>query len=561
MTRTVPDLLLHACDACPEKKAVLQGPRSMTYGEACGQSLRLARFLEGLGVAKGDRVCFWLEKRFEKIVTIFGASMAGAVFVPIRRLSTPGQALHILNDSGAKVLVTTENRASSLASSAGDLTFLRAVIAIGTTAEVSPSGPLPLLTWEEALESPESPRPRTRLSEHDLGAILYTSGSTGRPKGVVLSHLNIMAGTGKVSEYLKITADDRLLSILTFGFDYGLNQLTTAFAAHARIVLLDYLFPRDIVRAVGAHGITGLAAVAATWIQLLQVPWENTAMARLRYVTNSGGAIPAHLVRELRRRLPDTEIFLMYGLTEAFRSTFLSPELVNEHPASIGRAIPGEEILVLDEHDRPVKPGQPGELVHRGPLVSQGYWNDPELTRARFRPNPLQAPEVPLRETVVYSGDRVRVDEQGLLYFLGRTDEMIKCAGNRISPTEVEEVLYRCAGVADAVAFGVPHETYGQAVYAVVSPSGPAACGAPDVLKHCREQMPPYMVPGEVELWDSLPRNENGKLDRVAVRRAVFASRGYEDHPEGRPSPAPPFSPHEPSSPHTGDRPAYEPGS
>jgi acyl-CoA ligase (AMP-forming) (exosortase A-associated) len=523
--RVVSDIILSARDACPDKTAALRRNNTITYAEACEGSVRLGGCLRDLGVVKGDRVCFYLEKMFEKIMSIFGICMAGGVFVPINRLSKLNQAVHILNDSGARVLITTANRIPPLMSVIQEIKGLEIIISIGSARDVEIPDHLSLIEWEEIMARGSGSMPRVHVTEHDLAAILYTSGSTGRPKGVVLNHLNIMAGTRKISEYLKITPDDRLLSILSFGFDYGLNQLTTAFGQCAQIVLLDYLFPRDIIRAVERYGITGLASVAATWIQLLQVPWEGTAMSSLRYVTNSGGAIPAHLVLELKRRLPDTEIFLMYGLTEAFRSTYLPPELVGRHPTSIGRAVPGEEIMVLDLNDRPVKPGETGELVHRGVLVSQGYWNDPELTRIRFRENPLQPAEVPLREMVVYSGDQVRIDEEGLLYFIGRWDEMIKCAGNRISPTEVEEVIYQYSGVADAVALGIPHETYGQSVLAVVSPTGSAALSVADILGYCREQMPSYMVPGELEIWESLPRNSNGKLDRSAIRKAVMGRK------------------------------------
>ncbi len=530
MVRTVGDLALRAAGRFPDKAAVLQGTGAMTFSEVFEQSTRLGAFLREIGVGKGDRVCFFLEKRFEKVVSIFGTALAGGVFVPIRRLSKNAQAAHILNDSGAGVLITTANRVPAIVAAHKDLKGLRTVISIGTVGDIAVPDGLTLVSWEEATTGAGRSIPGTRLTEHDLAAILYTSGSTGRPKGVVLSHLNVIAGAQKVSEYLDMTPEDRLLSILTFGFDYGLNQLTTVFYHGAQIVLLDYLFPRDIVRAVGRYEITGLAAVAATWIQMLQVSWESTGMSRLRYVTNTGGAIPAHLVHELRRRLPGTRIFLMYGLTEAFRSTFLDPDLVETHPTSIGRAIPGEEILVLDRHDRPVNPGETGELVHRGVLVSQGYWNDPELTRVRFRPNPLQPAEVPLRETVVYSGDQVRIDHEGLLYFVGRTDEMIKCAGNRISPTEVEEILYECDGIDGAVAFGAPHDTYGQIVYAVVSLSDATQLTAPDIVRYCKEHMPPYMVPGEIEIWESLPKNENGKLDRSAIRKEVFDRKNFTEH-------------------------------
>jgi acyl-CoA ligase (AMP-forming) (exosortase A-associated) len=402
---------------------------------------------------------------------------------------------------------------------------LETVIAIDPSqaGKESDFGQLRLIDWQEAMEN-SSPEAATGsgLIEHDLAAILYTSGSTGRPKGVVLNHLNIVAGAVSVSEYLKITANDRLLSILSFGFDYGLNQLMTAFLCGAQLVLLDHLFSKDIIQAVHKYAITGLAAVAATWNQLLQIPWSEEQIASLRYITNSGGAIPENYVRELRKRMPKVSLFLMYGLTEAFRSTYLDPHLVDEKPTSMGKAIPGAEILVLDDNDRPVKAGEVGQLVHRGPLVAQGYWGEPELTAVRFRRNPLQPSEVLIPEMVVYSGDYVRRDEEGFLYFVGRKDEMIKCAGNRVSPTEVEEVLYTSGTIQDAIVLGIPHEIYGHTIKAIVVPRPGAELVADELIAHCRRMLPPYMIPQNIEIHRELPRNANGKLDRALVKSQVL---------------------------------------
>jgi acyl-CoA synthetase (AMP-forming)/AMP-acid ligase II len=296
----------------------------------------------------------------------------------------------------------------------------------------------------------------------------------------------------------------------------------TSFLCGAQLVLLDHLFSKDVIHAVHKYAITGLAAVAATWNQLLQTPWSEEHIASLRYITNSGGAIPENYVRELRKRMPKVSIYLMYGLTEAFRSTYLEPHLVDEKPTSMGKAIPGAEILVLDENDRPVKPGEIGQLVHRGALVAQGYWGEPELTDVRFRRNPLQPREVLIPEMVVYSGDYVKMDEEGFLYFVGRKDEMIKSAGNRVSPTEVEEVLYTSGTIQDAIVMGIPHEIYGHAIKAIVVPRPGAKISTGELLAHCRRMLPPYMIPQDIEIQQELPRNANGKLDRALVKNEVL---------------------------------------
>jgi len=353
-----------------------------------------------------------------------------------------------------------------------------------------------------------------------MAACLYASGWTGKPRGVVLSHKNMLTGAVSVSTYLENTADDRLLAVLPFSFDYGLSQLTTAFRVGASVVLLDYLFPRDVVRTVEAEKITGLAAVPPVWIQVADLEWPASVTEHLRYITNSGGRMPRATLDKLRKALPKTRPFLMYGLTEAFRGTYLPPDQIDLRPDSMGKAIPNAEILVVRADGTACAPDEPGELVQRGSLVALGYWNDPEKTAERFKPLPGQRAELPITELAVWSGDTVRQDAEGFLYFVGRRDEMIKTSGYRVSPTEVEEVIYGSGLVGDAVAFGAPHPTLGEAIVLVASAPSPqpspagAGEGAEALLAYCKQHMPNYMVPSRIEWLDTLPRNPNGKFDR-----------------------------------------------
>jgi acyl-CoA synthetase (AMP-forming)/AMP-acid ligase II len=320
-----------------------------------------------------------------------------------------------------------------------------------------------------------------------------------------------------VASYLELTPRDRVLSVLPLSFDYGLSQLTTAFLAGATAVLMNYLFPRDIVKAVQDERITGLAAVPPLWIQLAALPWPDDCP--LRYLTNSGGAMPRATVDALRRVLPDAQLFLMYGLTEAFRSTYLPPSELARRPDSIGRAIPNAQVMVVRPDGTPCAPGEPGELVHRGALVSLGYWNDPAKTAERFRPAPGQDPALPLTEMAVWSGDTVRMDEEGYLYFIGRSDDMIKVSGYRVSPTEVEEAVHATGLALEAAAFGVPHPALGQAIVllAVLRDGVTPA----DLLKECQRRLPAWMVPAHVAPHDGqFPRNPNGKIDRNLLRQS-----------------------------------------
>ncbi|HEX7984854.1 MAG TPA: acyl-CoA ligase (AMP-forming), exosortase A system-associated, partial [Duganella sp.] len=399
-------------------------------------------------------------------------------------------------------------------------------------ATVADIGQIKVLDWEAALADADATGgattdtaalPARRITDSDVAAILYTSGSTGQPKGVVLSHRNLVAGAASVASYLGNTADDRILAVLPLSFDYGLSQLTTAFLSGACAVLINHLLPRDVLTAVAAERITGLAGVPPLWIQLAALDWP--ADCTLRYLTNSGGAMPRATLDQLRARLPAAKPYLMYGLTEAFRSTYLPPAELDRRPDSMGKAIPNAEVLVLRPDGSECAPGEPGELVHRGPLVSLGYWNDAARTAERFKPYRSPLTGLMLPEMAVWSGDTVRRDEDGFLYFISRADEMIKTSGYRVSPGEVEAVLYAQGEVAEAAALGVPHPTLGQAIVVVVAVRAGRALDEARLLAALKPHLPNYMLPHKIILADaSLPRNANGKIDRKLLSTQYLAS-------------------------------------
>lgn len=493
----------------------------LDYAALAAAVSRAAGALITANIGRRERVAVYLEKRVENVAAMFGASAAGAVFVPVNPLLKPDQVGYILADCNVRALVTSGERLAQLASVLVGCRDLRTVFVCGAR-EPLPSIPgIAVLPWEPAQCAPATGALEARRAiDVDMAAILYTSGSTGKPKGVVLSHRNMVAGAASVASYLALRPEDRVLSVLPLSFDYGLSQLTTAFLAGATAVLLNHLFPRDIVKAVQEERITGLAAVPPLWIQLAALDWP--ADCPLRYLTNSGGAMPLHTVAALRATLPRAQLFLMYGLTEAFRSTYLPPAQLDRRPDSMGRAIPNAQVLVVRSDGSPCAPGEPGELVHRGALVALGYWNDPAKTAERFRPAPGQDPALPLTEMAVWSGDTVRMDEEGYLYFIGRSDDMIKVSGYRISPSEIEEAVHATGLVTEAVAFGVPHPALGQAIVllAVLREAGLE----PAVLrKECQRRLPAYMVPTHVALQDGpFPRNPNGKIDRKLLQQSHF---------------------------------------
>lgn len=515
MHSLLPHLVLGRAHTRPDDAALRFRDQTQSYSQLAECVQRTAAGLIGLGLGKLERVAVYLPKQLETVAAFFGANLAGGVFVPVNALLKAEQVGHILRDCNCRVLVTSAARARELQATLATCPDLRTLVIVDGTSNDSAHAPIPTVSWSDLQRA--APAAGHRVIDTDMAAILYTSGSTGRPKGVVLSHRNMVTGAASVVEYLENRPADRLLAVLPFSFDYGFSQLSTAFLSGASVVLMDYLFARDVIALVARERITGLAGVPPLWVQLAELPWPAEARATLRYITNSGGAMPGATLAKLRAALPKTQPYLMYGLTEAFRSTYLPPVEVDRRPDSIGKAIPNAEILVVRPDGSACDADEPGELVHRGSLVALGYWNDPEKTAERYKPVPGQDPGLVLPELAVWSGDTVRRDSEGFLYFIGRRDEMIKTSGYRVSPTEVEEVIYATGMVRDAVAVGVPHPALGQAIVIVASAALDVPPDAERLLQACREKLPTFMHPTRVEWREALPRNPNGKFDRKAL--------------------------------------------
>jgi acyl-CoA ligase (AMP-forming) (exosortase A-associated) len=512
MSDLIHQFIFASAQRTPHAEALVHGERRLDYAALAAAVQGAAHGLLARGLQRSERVAIYLEKSIENVAAMFGAAHAGGVFVPVNPLLKPEQVGYILADCNVRVLVTSADRLRLLGDTLAACPDLHTVIVTGAAQDLPSLPQLHMLPWGAAMQD-VPPAAVHRCIDTDMAAILYTSGSTGRPKGVVLSHRNMVAGAVSVSTYLENTPQDRLLAVLPLSFDYGLSQLTTAFRVGATAVLINHLLARDVLKAVVAERITGLAAVPPLWIQLAPLPWP--ADCTLRYLTNSGGAMQRPTLDALRAALPRAKPFLMYGLTEAFRSTFLPPEELERRPDSMGKAIPNAEVMVLRPDGSECAPNEPGELVHRGALVSLGYWNDPGKTAERFKPYVTPQYGLPLVEMAVWSGDIVRRDAEGFLYFISRNDEMIKTSGYRVSPTEVEEVAYAQAQVGEAAALGVKHPQLGQAIVLLVYPRAGAELTDAALLAAMKPHLPAYMQPQKVLLSATpLPRNPNGKIDR-----------------------------------------------
>ncbi len=505
---TIPAQFERTLGATPEKEAVFGGGRSLTFRQLHAEGMAAAEGLAQLGVKPGDRVGICMQKTLDQVVAILGVLWTNAIFVPIHPVLRADQIGHVVDDCDMKLLITESARIAELREAAHG----RILIGRGPAEQG-------IASLEELRQEHEGCEVSFRGEEGDTAAIIYSSGSTGRPKGIVISHRNLADGARIVSNYLGTKPTDRIAAVLTLNFDHGLNQLWQTLYVGASLYLHDLIFPRDLFRKLAAQRITALPMmpfiISRIFDPRLPGPEDDLDFSALRYVSTTGGPVTARMLEQLRTIFPGTDIVLMYGLTEAFRSSWLPPDQLAVRPTSIGKAIPEVELYVLDEENRECPADVPGQLVHRGGCIAKGYWNAPQATAERFR----QIDRFP-NETVVFSGDLVRRDEEGFLYFLGRMDSMIKTHGFRVSPTEIEEHARRFERLSDAVAFGVESPEIGQDIALVYTTTDSAPLTSDALSDHFRLGMPHHMVPRWLVHLEAFPATgSGGKVDRVLARR------------------------------------------
>jgi long-chain acyl-CoA synthetase len=495
----------------PDKTALVSGERRLTYREIDDQANRLAHGLIASGIRRWDRIAICLENSPEAVVSIFAALKARGIFLVINPTTKADKIAFILNNCRAKALVTDMPRLAEAGPALPGVPHLETVWLAGAAGD-SVSGKR-LVPLEACLRGPERPqRPMEQNIGVDPAALIYTSGSTGRPKGVLVTHLNMWTAAESITTYIGNTADDVILNALPLSFDYGLYQVLMAFKSGARIVLhRSFRYPFTIVDQLVREGVTGLPLVPTMASILLQMDLSKYRFPALRYITNTAAALPTHHIEGLRKAFPGAKIFSMYGLTECKRVAYLPPEQITLRPKSVGKAIPNTEAYIVNDAGERVPPGVTGELVVRGSHIMKGYWEMPEETNRILKPGPFPG------EKVLHTGDLFTMDEEGYLYFVGRKDDIIKTRGEKVSPKEVEDVLYSLDGVVDAVVVGVPDEVLGEAIKAVVSMRPGARLTAQDVLRHCAQRLEDFMVPKYVEFRESLPSTATGKISRRMI--------------------------------------------
>jgi long-chain acyl-CoA synthetase len=491
--------LEHSARRRPDKTALVCDGRRVSYATLDARANGLAHALLDAGVRRGDRVAVFLENSVEAVVAVFGILKAGAVFVIVNPTTKADKVAYIVGNCRAAAFVSDDRRLAAVADRLAALPQPPAIVAAAASGRET------------------TVAPAKRGIDADLAALIYTSGSTGRPKGVMVTHLNIVSAATSIMTYLENTEDDVIINVLPLAFDYGLYQVLMGLKIGGTVVLeRSFTYPYAVLERIVSEGVTGFPIVPTISALLLQLDLRRFDFSRLRYLTNTAAALPTEHIRRLRALFPDVAIYSMYGLTECKRVAYLPPAELDRRITSVGHAIPNCEVWVVDEHDRRVAPGAIGELVVRGSNVTRGYWELPEETDARFRPGPVPG------ERVLYTGDLFRMDEEGYLYFVGRKDDIIKTRGEKVSPREVEEVLYAHPAIAEAAVVGVSDPVLGEAIRAVITLRAGATLSEQEVLRHCRQRLEDFMVPKSVEFHDHLPRTSTGKI----ARRELAAPAG-----------------------------------
>lgn len=519
----VHEWLSRAASRHPRKHALICGETRWTYEAIDRHSSALAHALTDMGVSRHDRVAVLLDNSVESVVALYGILKAGAVFSILAATLKGAKLRHILDNSDASVLISHTNKSKVVIDALSGYGKPCKVVWVGPSERIPAQLGAVSTPWESLFSNGFNPETDSagkscesalpRIIDQDLAALIYTSGSTGEPKGVMLTHGNQVSVCRSITEYLENTASDIILSVLPLSFSYGLNQILTAFRVGATVILeQSFLYTHSIMQKLVLEKATGLPIVPTIAAILLQLDLSKYDLCNLRYITNAGAALPPSYSKELRRRLPHVRVFAMYGQTECTRISYLSPEQIDIRPTSVGRGIPGQASCVVDEQGLPVGPGVVGELVVKGPHVMAGYWGLPDETKQKLRPFPGSA------EPALHTGDLFRTDEEGYLYFVSRKDDIIKSRGEKVSPKEVEDVLYGVQGVAEAAVVGVPDPVLGEAVKAFVVPQPGAALTERDVLRACAHHLEDFMVPQAVEFREALPKTSSGKIRKTELR-------------------------------------------
>jgi len=506
----VQDFLQSSADKFPRKTALVCDGRRLTYQEIDVSSNQVAHALIAHGIKRGDRVAIHLPNSVEAVISIFGVLKAGAIFVVINPTTKRDKLIYLLNDCKATALFAEARHIKLVTEVSTAVPSLKITVLSGTWAAHASDTSDRFSAFEDLWNSHPSTRPACPTIDQDLACLVYTSGSTGRPKGVMCGHNNVTFASASIIQYLENVPEDIIINVLPLSFDYGLYQLLMAFRIGGTLVLeRSFAYPAAMLKRIETERVTGFPGVPTMFSLLLQMDLSVYDLSSLRYITNTAAALPPSHIKDLRERFAGVTLYSMYGLTECKRTLWLPPDQLDTRPGSVGIAIPGTEVWVEDDQGNHLGPGEVGQLMIRGSHVMRGYWEKPEPTAARYRPGPTPG------ERTLCSGDLFRMDEERYLYFVSRKDDMIKSRGEKVSPKEIEDVLYSIPGVIEAAVVGVPDPVLGQGIKAFVVVDGKVRLTRQDILRHCRANLENFMQPTIVEFRAELPKTNSGKIRKI----------------------------------------------
>ena len=517
----VHEWLCRSARCLPDKVALVCDDQRWTYRALDQRTDHLAVALVDQGVQRQDRVAVLLDNSAETVISLYGILKAGGVFIILAGSLKGAKLRYILENSGANILITHVSKAKVVKDALGENPGNHKLIWVGSSERMPDELSKSSLSWDVIFSSftgeIAAGKKNCQLPhcvDVDLATLIYTSGSTGDPKGVMSTHHNMISAARSIIQYVGNVEDDIILDVLPLSFDYGLYQVIMAFMFGGTVVLeKSILYFHTILERIAQEKVTGIPIVPTIVAILLKLQdLTQYDFSSLRYITNTGAALPVEHIRRLRSMFPQVTMFSMFGLTECKRVSYLPPEELDRRPSSVGKAMPNCEVFVVDEDGNEMPPGETGELIIRGSNVMQGYWKDPKMTAKTYRDGQYPSGRI------LYSGDYFRRDEQGYLYFLGRKDDMIKSKGERISPKEVENNISAMEGVAEVAVLGLPDEIFGQAIKAYIVPAPDVELAEKQVLKYCAANMETFMVPKYIEFMDSLPKTPNGKIDKKQLK-------------------------------------------
>jgi len=513
--RLLRDGMIAAAHKHPEKVALVIEGQTYTFSQLLEKSKQLAFALTQRGLQRGDRVAIYMDNTWPCVVSIYATLIAGGVFLVINPQTKADKLEFILNDCAAKILLTDAHLANVFTSIVDNVGGLSAIISSGDLGKISIDSRVKIESFDQVLDQSEPLWPPVSIIPNDLAALIYTSGSTGFPKGVMQTHQAMVFAAWSLIEYQRLCDSDRIMLVLPIAFDYGLYQLLMTMKLGATLVVeRSFTFPALIYKRMEEWETTVFPGVPTIFAMMISSHKKKPlCFPAITRITNTAAALPADFVPYLKEMFPNALIYKMYGLTECKRVSYLEPELVDEKPTSVGKAIPGTEMYLLSPEGNPVPAGEPGILYVRGPHVMVGYWNNPEKTAEMLKPGKLPG------ERVLCTGDWFKVDKDGFFYFVGRSDDIIKTRGEKVSPVEVENVLHSMPEIKEAAVLGVKDEIFGQAIKAFIVLEDSVELNDKQIKKYCLSHLENFMVPGIIEFKDNLPKTANGKIDKLLLAK------------------------------------------